>query len=282
MTLSKTRPITDIPDKLIRSCVKKHWDFTVGFVRVEKSNRVENVILLGSGVLVTIKDIPLILTADHVLDILPRTGRLGLVLSDKLEQTTIDVTGIEYVSIGRGDDSGRGPDIGAVLLSEPTASMLRARKSFYNLDLRKERLLGNPPDDHQGIWIAQGFVEEMTVLDSNPSPFESVKGFCQFGAIGGVENYISSGGYDYYNFPLTNASTEGIPRSFGGCSGGGLWHVLLKETKGGELAVDQSLLQGLLYWQDPPQKGLSALKCHGPKSIYDVAYSKIRQHASSH
>ena len=279
MTSPETRSITDIPEMLFRNCIKSQLHYTVGFVRVERSKRAENAILLGSGVLVQVGNVHAILTADHVLDVLPCSGRLGLILSDKSERTTIDVSGIEYLSIARGDDSGRGPDIGAVLLSDSIASTLNARKSFYNLDGKKERLLGTPPDDRQGIWIAQGFVDEMTVLDPNPSPYESVKGFCQYGAVGGVEEYVSGDDHDYYTFPLKTPPSEGIPRSFGGCSGGGLWHVLLVETDGGELAIDQSLLQGLIYWQEPPENGLPALRCHGPRSIYDVACSEIGKHS---
>lgn len=115
------------------------------------------------------------------------------------------------------------------------------------------------------------------MLDPNPSPFERVKGFCQFGAVGGVVDYVSINGHDYYTFPLTEQPSESIPENFGGISGGGLWHVLLKETEGGELAVQKSFLQGLTFWQEKPQNGLSALKCHGQKSIYDVAYSTIEQ-----
>ena len=264
---------------LFRKCVESQWHYTVGFVRVERSKRAEDAILLGSGVLVQVGNVHAILTADHVLDVLPRSGRLGLILSDKSERTTIDVSGIEYLSIARGDDSGRGPDIGAVLLFDPIASTLEARKSYYILDRTKERLLSTPPDDRQGIWIAQGFVEEMTVLDPNPSPYERVKGFCQYGAVGGVEDYVSSGDHDYYTFPLNEPPSESFPSNFGGCSGGGLWHVLLKETEGGELAVDQTLLQGLTFFQQPPHEGSSALRCHGPKSIYDVAYSEIEKHS---
>ena len=34
------------------------------------------------------------------------------------------------------------------------------------------------------------------------SRYETVKGFCQFSTVGGVEDYDSRGEYDYYTFPL--------------------------------------------------------------------------------
>ena len=232
--------------------------------------------MLGSGVLVKVGEVHAILTANHVLEVLPGNGRLGLILSDKAEKTTIDVSEIEYLSIGMGDNPEFGPDIGAVLLRHPKVSTLGARKSYYNLDLRKERMLENPPDDREGIWFVQGFVDEMTVLDPAPSGrFERVKAFCQFGTVGGVEGYVSNGDHDYYTFPLKEPASAGIPDNYGGCSGGGLWHVLLTERKGGELAVDQTLLQGLAYYQQVPHEGSPAIRCHGPRSIYHVAQSVL-------
>jgi hypothetical protein len=220
-----------------------------------------------------------ILTANHVLSVLPRSGRLGFVLSDKAEKTTVDVSEIEYLSIDQGNEPESGPDIGAVLLSPSIASSLEARKTYYSLDLRKERMLSSPPDDREGLWVAHGFVEEMTVLDPEPLRYDRVKGFCQFSAIGGVDSYISNGDHDYYKFPLIEPASQCIPSNFGGCSGGGLWHVLLTKTQGGELALNEALLQGLVYFQQPPHDGSSALRCHGPRSIYGVAYSAIEQGA---
>ena len=99
----------------------------------------------------------------------------------------------------------------------------------------------------------------------------------QFGTIGQASNYSTVGGHDFYDFPVNHPTSKELPEKFGGCSGGGLWHVLLTEKEGGELAVDQILLQGLAYYQKPPQNGWSALKCHGPKSIYDFAFTAVER-----
>ena len=145
MASSEFRSLSDVPDALLLSCTKRIWEYTIGFVRVRLEGKTEVADLLGSGVLVRAGKSNAILTADHVLSVLPKSGRLGLILSDKEERTTIDVSGIEAFSIERGKLPELGPDIGAVLLSPPVASSLQARKSFYNLDLRKERMLSNPP-----------------------------------------------------------------------------------------------------------------------------------------
>lgn len=270
-------PLRDIPKDLHNRCSELHWHYTVGFIRVEESNGVQDAKLLGSGVLVSAGRARAILTADHVLDVLPRSGRLGLVSSERPEKRTIDVTGTRYLRIDRGDDSGAGPDIGAVLLSESIASTLGARKSFYNLDTRRDELLSSPPDDLGSIWIVQGFVDELTKMNPIGSRHGRLKSFVQFSVIGTIGDYTSRGDHDYYTLPVASPTPEGVPNDFGGCSGGGLWRVHLVGTKGGGVDLKRSLLQGLAYWQDRPQNGPWALRGHGPRSIYDVAYSAIGQ-----
>lgn len=275
MNETRERLITEIPEELIRSATEHLWQFTVGFVRVERKGKVEEATLLGSGILVKANGRYACLTAAHVIDVLPRSGRVGLILSAKAEQTTIAVSGIAYLKIDRGQDPKAGPDIAAVVLSSPVASAVASKKTFYTLDIQKERLTTAPPDDREGIWIASGFVEEFTLVDPNPAPYETVKAFCEFGSVGGVESYIIQGEHDYFVFPLVPQADSSIPHNFGGVSGSGLWHVLLREKEGGVLAADQYILQGLTYYQDPYVEGRSALRCHGQRSVYRVAYAAL-------
>ena len=275
MAETKERSITEIPEELIKSATEHLWQFTVGFVGVETKNKVQKATLLGSGVLVKLNGRHALLTAAHVIDVLPRSGRLGLVLSMTPEQTTIDVSGINYLKIARGDKAEAGPDIAAVLLSSSVASAIEARKTFYNLTARKEQLLTAPPEDREGIWVASGFVEELTQIDPNPAPYETVKGFCHFGAVGGVDGYRVEGQHDYFVFPISHPPSSSLPHNFGGVSGSGLWHVLLREDGSGALSVHQHILQGVTYYQDAYVDGRSALRCHGTRSIYSVAYEAI-------
>ena len=279
MKSNKERSSRDIPDGVIQSIMEHLWHYTVGFVRVESAGKAHEVILLGSGVLVSVNGVQAILTADHVIDVLPRAGRLGLALSYKVEQTTIDVAGVNYTRIARGEDPQAGPDIGAVILSPTIGAAISSRKSFYNLTIRKDQLLNQLPDDREGIWITNGFVEELTLSDSTHSTYEQVKAFCQFGAVGGVEGYTVEGEHDYYSFPLVYGQNYSIPNNFGGTSGDGLWHVPLIATKDGELKGGPRLLQGLAFYQQPFEQDRSGLRCHGPKSIYNVAYTTMGQHA---
>ena len=45
-----------------------------------------------------------------------------------------------------------------------------------------------------------------------------------------------------------NTGYEG-PNRFGGCSGGGLWHMHFEETEHGKIVTKESILSGVVFWQ---------------------------------
>jgi hypothetical protein len=53
-------------------------DFVVGFVKILPNTEPEDATISGSGTLVTASGRHAILTADHVLDVLPKSGEFGL------------------------------------------------------------------------------------------------------------------------------------------------------------------------------------------------------------
>ena len=57
-----------------------------------------------------------------------------------------------------------------------------------------------------------------------------------------------------------------IPESFGGMSGGGLWHVVPSESAPtGEFKLE---LEGVAFYQSAPTDGRRVIRCHGRQSIY--------------
>lgn len=268
--------MTDIPDSIMKKAGQIHWNYTVGFVRVGRTNNIETADLLGTGILVKVENQHAILTAHHVLEILPKNGRLGLILSNREEKPTIDVDGIEYIKIDRGNQDIDGPDIGFIKLSISVASNLSAKKSFYNLDRNRDTILNNPPNDYAGIWAAQGFIEQLTLVDAESSK-KTIKAFCQYGAYGGVADYEIKGKHDYCKFPITEIEIPQEPNNFGGISGGGLWQIILAAADDGEIQAKESMLRGLIYYQDAfDEQGNSSLRCHAYRSIYGEAYKAIK------
>lgn len=160
--------IKELPQALIEAVIEELMWFTVAFLRIDQVASSPDADLLGSGVLVSAGAQRAILTAQHVLEVLPNRGRLGLFLGRTTQPDSIDTAGISLLKIPRGTRDSEGPDIGAVLLAPNIAASIGAKKSFFNLETRRERQLNEPPDVRDGVWFAQGFLEERTLVAPDP------------------------------------------------------------------------------------------------------------------
>jgi hypothetical protein len=268
-------PLWELPDTVIEAAKCDLADYSIGFLRVESTPRGQDAVLLGSGTLVSVGSKHAVLTAHHVLSILPRTGRLGLVISPRLQQHTVDTQGLTYLRIARGAIDADGPDLGAVVLAPSIAGAIAAKKTFYNLDLRREQMLHSPPALHDGFWFVNGFVDENTVVEPTRNGYSSVKGFYNMSGSGGPEEPIVVGDYDYFAFPVGYRERSVAPGSFGGMSGGGLWQVPVVRDAQGQIKHETPLLSGVVFYQAPTTDAYCGVKCHGRQSVYGVAYQAI-------
>jgi hypothetical protein len=129
MTTIEELPISDLPPLLFEAIATDIVQYSIGFVHVEETPHGPDIVLLGSGTLVKVGVTYAILTAHHVLKVLPQTGRLGLILSPSLQQHNIDTQGIYSLKIPRGPKESDGPDIGAVVLAPNIAASIQANQS---------------------------------------------------------------------------------------------------------------------------------------------------------
>lgn len=266
--------LVDIPDTVLKSIMESIAHYTIGFLRIERGYRGNNLILLGSGTLVTVNGIHAILTAHHVIEVLPDNGELGLVYSARRNYLTITAESLRYLKIDRGPIDAEGPDLGAVILPPSLVADLRAVKSFHNLDLRRMEQLTGPPAVSKGLWIVQGFIAERTIEELDFERRVKTVRFFELSSSGGAYQYATSA-YDYFRVPIEYKSHGSIPESYGGTSGGGLWHVaLMKGRSGGEIAHAVPVLSA--FYQEAIDAQRSALKCHGRRSVYEIAYEAIR------
>lgn len=262
-------------DESIRGIVA---NYTVGFLRIENDEQGKKPVLIGSGTLVTANGIHAILTAHHVIDVLPVRDELGLIYSENQKLGTLPSGRLRYLKIDRGAVDSEGPDLGAVILPRPLAASLGAIKSFHNLDRRRSELLTSPPALADGLWVVQGFVDERTEEESDPDEGTRTVRFFQLSSLGSARPY-NIDNYDYFEVPIRYEDDRPIPESYGGTSGGGLWQVPLhKRGSDGEITLDLiPILSGVAFYQSPIESRLSSIKCHGRRSVYDVAYEAIRQ-----
>lgn len=268
--------VADIPDSLKSDIVRRLAEYSVGFLRLGDTPDGRDAFLLGSGTLVVIGNTFAILTAHHVIQALPRRGRLGIFLAPTFAPHSVDTQGLAYLELARGNHDSEGPDLGAVVLAPSIAGAITAKKTFYNLELRRERLLHNPPNSRDGIWFLHGFVEENTVVEPDTVlGYGLVKRFYSFGGIGRPKSVLQMGDHDYLTVSISPAAQPPVPKSFGGMSGGGIWQVPLARDKSGDLVQQMPLLSGVAFYQDAVTEEGSAVRCHGRASVYGIAYDAI-------
>ena len=265
--------VKDLPHELNESVVHAISAYTVAFVRVEERNGRRHCTLLGSGVLIAAAGVKAILTAHHVVQVLPKTGRLCVMLEKTSEPHTLDTAGLVFLPIARGSRDADGPDLGAVVLAPHLAGSIAAKKVFFNLDRRRDELLSEPPNVRDGVWFAQGFLEERTVATEDPDGGTTTR-FYNFSGIGGPDGPVERGGYDYYEYPVTHESRSEAPVSWGGMSGGGVWRVPLGRENG-QVVPRHPVLSGVLFYQRPTTATECGVVAHGPRSVYRVAYNSI-------
>ena len=214
------------------------------------------------------------MTAHHVVQVLPTTGRIGLFLGRTGQPHTIDTQGISILKIARGTHDAVGPDLAAILLAPQIAGAIEAKKIFYNLEKRRDRLLNDPPELRDGAWFAQGFLEERTTVGLDPVESGFTKYFYNFTGIGGPEISEQLGEHDYFDFPVSHEARSTAPVNWGGMSGGGMWQVPFKR-EGSALTYLSPFLSGVMFYQQPTTPTECGVRGHGRRSIYEVAYRAI-------
>jgi hypothetical protein len=166
--------------------------------------------------------------------------------------------------------------LGAVVLAPPIASALAAKKTFYNLDRRRDQMLHTPLDLNDGVWFVHGFVDERTVEEPARDGYGLIKGFYNLSGAGCPEPSVVIGEHDYFAFPVSYGRRSVAPKSFGGMSGGGLWQVPIGRNAQGELKHKLPLLSGVVFYQEPTTEARCAVRCHGRLSVYRVAYDALQ------
>jgi hypothetical protein len=257
--------------------------YTVGFVLPTTAKGLLDARLGGSGTLVAVDDVEGILTADHVIKLLKTSRYTGLVLptaAKELHNISFETDAGFSLSFGPAGAPDLGPDVGIVVPPPEILSTLKARKSFYNLSMRRERILERPQPVEYGIWMLSGFAGEWTGDGLAEQGFSKVKYFRGMYADGKVTRECNRDDFDYLILEaLYNEFYEG-PQSFGGFSGGGLWQLLVK-PEGDELRVVDRLLSGVAFYEsdmknDDMGQVTREIKCHGRRSVYGPIIHLVR------
>lgn len=272
---------------LLESAVLTLNDYSIGFVLPKTGRDVLDAELGGSGTLVSIDEVHGILTARHVIEHLRKSDQIGLVLPSPGTNPynnvfrTDECSDLSFCCQGWPAD---GPDLGILIPSPPVLSSLRAKKSFYNLSKRQERMLHKPERLEHGFWVLSGFAGEWTGDGSPQGGFQRVKFFKGMYGEGKVTEEYNRDDFDYLVFEALYNELYESPNSYGGYSGGALWHFLVKPD-GDKLQVADRLLSGVAFYQSEKKTDGSGhvtreITCHGRRSVYQALIDKVRAQRS--
>ena len=231
----------------------------------------------ASGTLVRYGQEHGILTAAHVVDRLKKEPIIQLLMPAGQGFVPIKKEVAEFLVCKGAVFGESGPDIGFIRLPPHTVGILKSCLSFVNLQTHKQKIANDCISIAHGVWVETGFPE---VLGSSGRTGNNVwtKVFGMV-ALGDAEKLPDQDGYDYYKSHVTYGHGEGIPSTFKGLSGGGLWQIKLSHKKDGSLHATNRYLSGVVYYETERIGDYRYIRSHGRSSIYDYVVPQLIERA---
>ena len=262
----------DIPQAVLDEVILSLKDYLVALYVLLPEKPKLRLRLIGSGTLVEIEGSSYILTAAHVWHATRRVELIGLVLTDQQSSFMMPRESICAKELWSGKLSEWGPHIALLRLPSPVVLTISAHKSFLNLSLQKESLPSCPPTTENGFWAVTGMVGEFSEVQKHPET-RTLEGHIHGEAFfSAVQQTHEHNGYDYFDLGA-NLKLPGVPSSFCGVSGGGLWDIKLSLTKSNEISWDEKrYFRGVAFWQSESSNDQRMIRCHGPKSIFEKSW----------
>ena len=262
--MTNSPPLAEIPPEqitkqLLREAFQDAWIHTTSLFGAEINGQPA---YRGTATLVSAGG-PCLLTAAHVWEELRQFTLIGLSLGDGREPVAIRREFVVERFVSQRGTPEWGPDLALIGIPELKASELRAHKAFYNLDRRRPAALETAPYTGGGMWGVLGaaaeqasFAADVAILPTNL--FVSV-----------ITATTEQSVYDYLDLAIRVGGSPGLPTSYGGLSGAGLWrYELTKSESTGRVAVaGRPSLEGVAFYQGPGSDR-SFIRCHGRRSVY--------------
>lgn len=262
----------ELPDKLFNDAASEVRRFSTVLAVGDK--------LAGSGTFVRVNGIAGILTAQHVWEFVLSSGqsRVGLTIANHPHSFSISLDGFSPRCGATRESDEYGPDIQFLEIHQSDASTIEANsKLFFNLGRETATRLRKASDHELGFVAVSGCPDEFTTKFVDPASGLECMQF-KGGFSTTVENYQERGRFDYFELPSRVGPVDGIPRSFGGVSGGGVWRIEMKKRPGAaaETAIiSDCILSGVAFYQSDPMGGKRYIRAHAQKTIYEYLPSIV-------
>jgi hypothetical protein len=243
----------DLKQRIVRSIGSS----TVALFAISYLNGNECLKFVGTGTLAVAGESHGILTAAHVWKVIKPALKVGITMTERIDHRyAIELSTIIPSVLGGGESvpEERGPDLAFLRIPDGLIGEIEAYHTFENLQRPIQKLGVESLES----WWAIGtpgelgtFTETHASVEIDGSP---------------VNPKYLSGNPDYYEFEM-DTQGPGIPSSYGGFSGGGLWRVPIYSSPAtGQIDWGQRLT-GVMFFQFPPVNNRRVIRCHGPKTI---------------
>jgi hypothetical protein len=245
----------ELREKIVRAV----GSFTVALFAVFASRDGDRLELAGTGTLVAVAGSHYILTAMHVWDkVLKNAAKVGISLKEDIDHKSLmDVDAILSFGPPKPQTWGEwGPDLVFLRVPLEHVGAIKAHRVFYNLMIERKaklsmecleaKMLMGTPESSGKFSKVHASVQITGMFMQVDPPFQS------------------RGGFDYLDLTV-DISIPGVPKNFGGVSGGGLWKLLIYRATHGIDSVE--ILEGVAFHQSDICNSSRTIRCHGPQSI---------------
>jgi len=241
--------MTEITIQIDDSTSDKVSYSAVGFLKLENND--QEATPAGTGVFARLGKISGIITAGHVLEHLPQTGKVGLVrfpgTDAQMQNFRVEMLYTDRIVLWSKVEGGA-PDLGFLLLPEIDASAIEARGAvFYNMG--KHRDFAATSSNHQMaetfaiVGVVAEWAEEVLVA---PKAKKKIVGGL-FGAAKVTKEFKESN-VDLVEIEINYSSSPRVPESYEGVSGGALWEIHV-ELEGAKIVSVGKRLYGIAFRQ---------------------------------
>jgi hypothetical protein len=215
--------------------------------------------LAGSGSFVIAGGSHYILTAAHVWEkVLKFAVKVGIVLPDNITHSfLIDVAAVVPIALKPKTSIWNewGPDLVLLRIPPERVGSIEAFHVFEHLESPPKPLNVKSCE----CWVVVGSPGELGKFTTNYAEVQITGRFVD-------PKPRQRGKYDYFDFNLDSIS-PGMPKSWGGLSGGGLWRVLVYcSPQTGKIDWAQRLV-GVPFWESQLKRRYRVIRAHGPNSI---------------
>lgn len=245
------------------SIVRDVGTSTVALFAIFDSGDPEPLRFSGTGSLVQFANSHHILTAAHVWEECLKSSRqVGITLKEDIDHCcAIDTAAFSSLSLPRPKDWNEwGPDL--ILLQVPSGKVgqIEIYRRFYPLDRNQ------PNQKVDGI--------EVLILMGTPGEFGKYTPTHAELNINGFFSDVNARPYKHGDFDYIDLKEDtkfpGIPKNFGGVSGGGVWRVQLFDSPKSKKTEWQWTLEGVAFYQLGLPDSHVVIRCHGIDSIHAV------------